>query len=244
MLICAGYWRPARCVPSLLGHSAVSWRIGLIDSCGAFPTASAAARFVAAAQRVARVECIADPTGHGTRIASIIAADTDDAELVLAQVFTSATPTSAAIIAAAIDWAVSENVQLLHLSLGLAADRPVLQAAIVRAMARDILVVAAMPARGGPVFPAAYPGVIRGTGDARCQPGELSALEPGAFGGCPRHGMADGYRGQGASIGAAEVTRALIGSGGPEPYASVIKRLTALARYSGPESHREARRAL
>lgn len=234
---------PASCVPGLSERSAVSWRVGLIDSCGAFPAASSAARFVAVAERVVRVECGPDPTGHGTRIASIIAGNTDEAELVLVQVFTSATPTSAAIIAAAVDWAVSENAQLLHLSLGLAADRPILQAAIARAIARGTVIVAAMPARGGPVFPAAYPGVIRGTGDARCQPRELSALEPGAFGGCPWHGMADGLRGQGASVGAAAVTRALIRSGGPEPYASVIKRLTALSSYSGPESRREAHRA-
>jgi len=234
---------PASCAPGRSGRSAVSWRIGLIDSCGAFAAANATARFVATGQQVTRVECVADPTGHGTRIASIVAANANNVELVLAQVFTSSAPTSAAIIAAAVDWAVSENAQLLHLSLGLAADRPVLQAAIARAVARDILVVAAIPARGGPVFPAAYPGVIRGTGDARCQPGELSAQEPGAFGGCPRLRVADGHRGQGASIGAAEVTRALIGSGGPEPYASVVRRLTALARYLGPESRREARRA-
>ena len=221
----------------------MSWRIGLIDSCGVFPGASSAACFVASAQRVARVECGPDPSGHGTRMASIVTANGADAELVLAQVFTASAPTSAAIIAAAVDWAVGEHVDLLHLSLGLAADRPILQAAIARAIGRGLLVVAAMPARGGPVFPAAYPGVIRGTGDARCQPGELSALEPGAFGGCPRLRMADGHRGQGASIGAAEVTRALIGSGGPEPYASVVRRLTALARYLGPESRREARRA-
>lgn len=218
----------------------MSWRIGLIDSCGALPAASATARFVATGQRVAKVECLADPTGHGTRITSIIAADTDSVELVLAQVFTSAAPTSAAIIAAAVDWAVSENANLLHLSLGLAADRPVLQAAVARAIARNTLIVAAVPARGGPVFPAAYPGVIRGTGDARCQPGELSALEPGVFGGCPRHGGGEGQRGQGASIGAAQVTRALIHSGAPDTYASVIRRLTALARYLGPENRRAA----
>jgi hypothetical protein len=218
----------------------VNWRIGLIDSCGAFPTASVAARFVASAQRVVRVDCGPDPTGHGTRIASIISADGAAVELVLAQVFTGSAPTSAAIIAAALDWAVGEHVNLLHLSLGLAADRPILRSAIAQAVARGILLVAAMPARGGPVFPAAYPGVIRGTGDARCQPGELSALEPGAFGGCPRHGGGDGQRGQGASIGAAAVTRALIHGGGPDTYACVIRRLTALARYLGPESRRAA----
>lgn len=231
---------PARCAPRRSGRSAVSWRIGLIDSCGAFPGASVAARFVASAQRVARVECGPDPTGHGTRIASILTADGADAELVLAQVFTAGAPTSAAIIAAAIDWAVGEHVNLLHLSLGLAADRPILRSAIAQAVARGILLVAAMPARGGPVFPASYPGVIRGTGDARCQPGELSALEPGAFGGCPRHDGDEGQRGQGASIGAAQVTRALIDSGGPDSYAGAIGRLTALARYLGPENRRTA----
>src|SRR5690606_31825954 len=39
-----------------------------------------------------------------------------------------------------------------------------------------VLLVAAAPAAGAMTFPAAYPGVIRVTGDARLAPGELSFL--------------------------------------------------------------------
>ncbi|MFR0692982.1 hypothetical protein ACLUTX_26560 [Enterobacterales bacterium AE_CKDN230030158-1A_HGKHYDSX7] len=40
-----------------------------------------------------------------------------------------------------------------------------------------MLVCASSPARGEPVFPASYPGVIRVTGDARCAEGEWSWLD-------------------------------------------------------------------
>ena len=93
---------------------------------------------------------------------------------------------SAAAVAAAVDWAVEHGASLVHLSLGLTADRAVLRAAVERAIRAGCVIVAASPARGPRVYPGAYPQVIRGTGDARCAPGELSCLQPGLFGACPR----------------------------------------------------------
>jgi hypothetical protein len=208
------------------------WRVGLIDS-GADPAAvRAAARFGADGGRGAAAE---DPTGHGTRIARLIAAGRPDLELVLAQVFESGRPTSVAAVVAAIDWCRAEGANLLHLSLGLAADRAPLAAAIARAVEAGCLVVAATPARGAPVYPAAYDGVIRATGDARCGVDEISRLATATFGGCVRPGVG-AAGGRGASIGAAAVSRALIAWVPPgSAYGDAVHALTARARYDGPE---------
>jgi hypothetical protein len=230
------------------------WRVGLIDSYGGVevigPGVGPSCRVIDSAAfalrdgRVERAAPLADPTGHGSRIARILVRD-GPLEWLFGQVFTAAGPASSAAVAAAIDWAADHGAALIHLSLGLAVDRAVLGAAVRRAAALDRLIVAAMPARGAPVYPAAYPGVIRATGDARCAPGEISALGPWLFGGCPRlkaedpgsEGVGDRTDGRsagGASIGAAWVTRALL----KEPLltaAVAAEALTVRAKYHGPE---------
>lgn len=208
------------------------WRLGLVDS-GAGPAAlRAAACFAADGTRGAARP---DPTGHGTRIARLLTAGRPEVELVLAQVFTAAQPTSAAAVAAAVDWCRAEGATLLHLSLGLAADRAPLAAAIARATAAGCLVVAATPARGAPVYPAAYAGVIRATGDARCGADEISRLAEATFGGCVRPPPGAGG-GRGASIGAAAVSRALLAWVRPgSSYREAVQALAARARYDGPE---------
>lgn len=209
------------------------WRVGLIDSGADLPCLAAAAGFAADGTRGPASQ---DPTGHGTRVARLIADGRPDAELVLAQVFASARPTSVAAVAAAVDWCLAERANLLHLSLGLAADRAALAAAIARAADAGCLVVAATPARGAPVYPAAYAGVIRATGDARCGPDEISRLAAATFGGCVRPGPAVAAGGRGASIGAAAVSRALLAWVAPgSSYAGAVQALAARARYDGPE---------
>jgi hypothetical protein len=215
----------------------VHWRLGLIDSGAGDRPLLAAARFRSDGVREAAGD---DPTGHGTRIARRITADRPQLELVLAQVFESGQPTSVLAIAAALDWCRAEGANLLHLSLGLAADRAPLAAAVARAVAAGCLVVAATPARGAPVYPAAYPGVIRATGDARCGAGEISRLGTATFGGCVRADAA-GVGGGGASVGAASVSCALIGCVAPgSSHAEALQALAARARYDGPERRRRA----
>jgi hypothetical protein len=231
----------------------MTWRVGLIDSCGGLEgidtaavlkDASAvadAAAFVAHDGRVQCRESVADPTGHGSRIAELLISG-PSVELLLGQVFTTSGPTSSAAVAAAIDWAVERRVGLIHLSLGLAGDRAILRLAVQRAIDAGCILVAAMPARGAPVYPAAYPGVIRATGDARCAPCELSALRPWFFGGCPRlevashvaNGRTADRSGGGASIGAAWVTHAILQES-PLAAPAAALALTARAKYRGPE---------
>jgi hypothetical protein len=222
----------------------VTWRVGLIDSCGAglrgldaatpadASSVADAAAFVACDGRVERRDAVADPTGHGSRVAELLISGRP-VELLLGQVFTTQGPTSGAAVAAAIDWAVERRVGLIHLSLGLAGDRAVLRVAVQRAIDAGCIIVAAMPARGAAVYPAAYAGVIRATGDARCAPHELSHLGPSFFGGCPRLEIADGAHG-GASIGAAWVTHAILQEATLAAPAAV-GALTARAKYHGPE---------
>jgi hypothetical protein len=218
----------------------VSRRIVLIDSCGGWPGASDAAAFADDGGHVERREPAPDPSGHGSRVAQLLTAGDAAVELLLAQVFLDARPTSAAAVAAAVDWAVAAHADLIHMSLGLAADRGVLSAAVARAVGWGCLIVAAMPARGALAYPAGYTGVIRGTGDARCAPGELSHLGDWLYGGCPRFeaarpGKTPGAVVGGASIGAAWVTRSIL-NGPQAPTANgTVQALTARALYQGPE---------
>jgi len=218
----------------------MSWRVGLIDSCGSWPGAIDAAAFVSAGERVERRATTVDSSGHGSRIAQLWAAGDAAFELLLGQVFLSREPASGAAVAAAVDWAVASRADLIHMSLGLEADRAVLAAAVARAIESGCIVVAAMPARGAVVYPAAYPGVIRATGDARCAPGELSCLGPGFFGGCARiaaSGPGDfaAATGGGASVGAAWVTRIILSGPRPATASVAVAALTASARYVGRE---------
>jgi hypothetical protein len=209
------------------------WRVGLIDSGADLAAPVAAAHFAADGTRGPAGR---DPTGHGSRIARLITAGRPDVELVVAQVFASGQPTSALAVAAAVEWCLAEQVNLLHLSLGLAADRARLAAAIARAVGAGCLVVAATPARGAPVYPAAYAGVIRGTGDARCGPDEISRLATATFGGCVRPAPERTAGGRGASVGAAAVSRALLAWVAPgSSCAAAVQALAARARYDGPE---------
>ena len=239
----------------------MSWRVALIDSCGEWPGAVDAAAFVdEGTGAVKRCATVADATGHGSRMARLLADGDAVFELMLAQVFVGARAASAAAVSAALDWAVAGGADLIHMSLGLAADRAVLAAAVGRAVGAGCVVVASVPARGGVVYPAAYPGVIRGTGDARCGPGELSCLGPGFFGGCARwvvSGAGDGVVGvdgagrvdvgvgagvsagagvgAGASVGAGWVTRSILSEPKRRDAREVIGVMTARAKYLGRE---------
>ena len=121
----------------------------------------------------------------------------------------------------------------------LRADRDVLRAACAAAEAAGVLLVAASAARGAPVFPAAYPGVLRVSGDARCGPEEVSDLEgePAHFGASPVASGATGLVG-GASFACARVSGMLAAVLAREPglgAPAVLARLRALARYRGRE---------
>jgi len=175
--------------------------VGLVDT-GIAPSLDTS---VAAARVFGGAPPVGDAAGHGTAVARIVLYHAPCARLLSAQSFGAGGRAEAAAVADGLQWLVAEGARVVNLSLGLAHDRDVLRHAVRDALAAGLILVASTPARGAPVFPAAYPGVLRVTGDARCQPGELSALggAPADYGASVRD--ADGKPG-GASLAAAHVT--------------------------------------
>lgn len=201
-------------------------RVGLVDS-GLAPGQGSAVRLTAAGPAPA----VPDRTGHGSAMAAIILAAAPGARLLLAQLFDEGPTVDALRLARAIDWLAGEGVALINLSLGLRADDAILRAACARAAARGIDLVASTPPRGGPVYPAAWPEVVAVCGDARCGPGEVSALggDPADFGAW----NGDGRRG--ASCAAATVSGRIAAwraEGGSGPAADHLCRI---ARWRGRE---------
>jgi subtilisin family serine protease len=215
--------------------------LGLIDSgiAGSLSASVAASRcFVVADDgEVRQADAAPDQLGHGTALAAILLQGAPDGRLLNAQVFRHTLACGAAQVAAALDWLVQQRAQLVNMSFGLREDRPSLRNACERALAQGVILVAATPARGEPVFPAAYAGVIRATGDARCAPGELSFLDTrqADFGGHVRAGAGTVA---GASVGCAHVAARAAGFLGANPGSSAAQLrawLEGQASYRGPE---------
>lgn len=184
----------------------------------------------------------ADRLGHGSALIDVMATLAPAARFAVAQVFGARPVTSAAQVAAAIDWLAASGVRLINLSLGLTEDRAVLRAACVRALRAGVVLCAAAPARGTQVYPAAYPGVFRMTGDARCAREEISHLQTrhADFGAHVR--PLDGrVAGGGASVGCAHLAGHIaryLCSGGDARLTAVRAWLIAQASYHGPERRR------
>jgi subtilisin family serine protease len=204
----------------------MSLLVGLVDS-GIDP---------AAGLPVAAVAGFAEPPAlhpHGTAAARLIAAAAPAARLLDARVFGPRGLASAEAVAEALDWLIDEGAGLANLSLGLRQDRAALRESCARAVEAGLLLVSATPARGGAVYPAAYPGVLRITGDARCVPGEISRLggDPADYGAAPLG--PDGVPG-GASFAAARFTGLLAEALALVPR-DPLSRLAARVRYEGRE---------
>lgn len=225
-----------------------AWKVAVFDSGIATLSAHAVTqvkRFVDGGGRVLEQAPVQDPIGHGTVVAGILASSPQSVQLLIAQVLNERGRSTAAVLAAAVDWAVERRADLLHFSLGLPSDRAVLRAAIGRAVAADMLVIAAAPARGVTTYPASYPGVIRATGDARCGKEQISYLGTAAvdFGACPIDHSQSGKASRGASVGAAHLSRYIVTNVAPGlPAPKTHDALVQLATFHGPEKHHSGAR--
>lgn len=219
-------------------------RIGIVDSgCPAGAAqVQAAVAFELAGEAVRQQPAEPDRLGHGSRVLAIIASAAPEAEFYVAQVFRERLGTTPGQVAAAIDWLVAQQVQLINLSLGLRTPREVLAEACRRAVEAGVIVCASSAARGEPVYPAAFPGVLRMTGDARCAAAEIAALasERADYGGHVRP-LDGALAGSGASMGCAHMSGHVaryLSQGGACTPAAVGGWLDGQARYHGAERRR------
>lgn len=236
-------------------------RVAVIDSGLSFAVASqlgdclqGSVAFVAdpSGEPVRSAAAVADSLGHGTEVTRLVMEAAPATHFLCAQVFAGRDPVSPATVAAAIDWAVAQGAQLINMSLGLRADRAVLRQACRAAQAAGVLLVASAPARGAPVYPAMYAGVIAVSGDARCAPGQWSLIESTALiGACPGAQPRDAtslteHRAPpgGASYAAARVTGILAEMLARTPgcrHDHVLASLAAGAAFNGRERHDQER---
>ncbi|MEE1926737.1 S8 family serine peptidase [Streptomyces sp. TRM 70351] len=129
-----------------------------------------------------------DCAGHGTAVAGLLAARrggerrvtgvAPGARIHPVRVVDGVDRATGRTLAAGIDAAVDAGARVLNLSFALPVDREPVRRAVARAVARDVVVVAAAGnegTRGTPVYPAAYPGVLAvGAVDADGQPLDAS----------------------------------------------------------------------
>ncbi|MFC4019743.1 type VII secretion-associated serine protease mycosin [Micromonospora sp. GCM10011542] len=203
----------------------------------------------------------ADPVGHGTTVAGLIAGRSDDkrgvvglapdARILPVRVLDDENRyDDAMIVAKGVRWAVDNGARVINLSLGGSGDSPALAAALDYAFARDVVVVActgnlATSTSSKVWYPAREPGVIAVSGLERSSDNlwsgsitgratVLAAPATGLVGARPPGGY---WRVQGTSFAAPLVaaTAALVRSRYPRmPAGEVVNRLLATARDLGP----------
>ena len=128
-----------------------------------------------------------DVDGHGTMVASLLAANTDNGagiagacwtcRILPVRVLDDEGNGSAVDIAEGINWAVAQNVDVINMSLGGTQVSTPIRNAVATAVANGIVVVAAAGNEGEtewefkPMYPAAYPGVLSvGATDSNDEP--------------------------------------------------------------------------
>jgi subtilisin family serine protease len=149
-------------------------RIGIIDS-GVNPTHPAVGAVAGGCDlrwdegRVVRGDDYRDLLGHGTAVAATIRSHLPDADLVAIRIFRRRLVAHAETLAAAIDWATGERLDVVNLSLGMAnrGRRALLEGVVARAVEAGVVLVAAAHANGGPSLPGALGGVVGVLADSR-----------------------------------------------------------------------------
>lgn len=171
---------------------------------------------------------------HAAAMAASLRPPESDLRLVNAVVFPGRLATSVAAVCRALDWLLAEPPEIVLCAFGLARAAVELQVKVKALQAGGSLVVAAAPARGAPVYPAALDGVVSVQGDARCAPGEISRLDlpQAAFGACPVARGHDEIRGASA---AAAWTAGLLAENWRGSPAATLGTLAPAVRFRGRE---------
>ncbi len=172
---------------------------------------------------------------HATAVAAAILSNAPAVEIDNYVIFGSGLSTNNQTVNAALSAALNSDASIIHCSFGMRQSNLEMSSIVKNIVYSGKTLVASAPARGGPVFPAGYPGVISVQGDARCQASQWSLLDlPSAmFGACPGTDI--------NGIGGASIAAAYF-SGLAAKYANMtedyIARMLEEASYVGRELRR------
>ncbi len=142
-------------------------RIGVIDS-GAHPGHPHIGRMAGGVMISSRGQvedgdtAWLDRLGHGTAVTAAIQEKAPSADCFAVKVFDAELRTTGAALLAALDWCVSQRLDIVNLSLGSANPKhhDAFAEAAARAEAADVLLVAARAADGVPCLPGSLPTVL------------------------------------------------------------------------------------
>ena len=159
--------RPEAETPAFAGFTGRGVRIGVIDS-GAHPGHPHIGRMAGGVMVSPRGQiedgetAWLDRLGHGTAVTAAIQEKAPAADCFAVKVFDEELRTTGAALLAALDWCVSQRMDIVNLSLG--STNPKHQDAFAeaadRAEAAGLLLVAARAADGLPCFPGSLPTVL------------------------------------------------------------------------------------
>lgn len=133
-----------------------------------------------------------DRIGHGTAVAAAIREKAPDARLYAVKVFDRALAGSVNTLVRALNWAIDNGCDIVNMSLGTSRmdHRAKLGPAVERAVANDVILVAAREDRGQQWLPGCLPGVVGVMVDWDC-PRDRFRVERASDGGLICH--ASGY---------------------------------------------------
>jgi subtilisin family serine protease len=125
-----------------------------------------------------------DRIGHGTAVMAAIKEKAPGADCYAVRIFDTRLTATAQMLIGAIDWAVLAGVDLINLSLGTCntAHVAAFEAAVARACAANVAIVAARDDDGVLWLPGSLPGVVQVQVDWECPRNELrvTSLESGS----------------------------------------------------------------
>jgi subtilisin family serine protease len=147
-------------------------RVGVIDSGVnlAHPHIGVIAGGISIAIDGTRHEGFADLLGHGTAVMAAIQEKAPRAQYFAVRIFESALKTSADALQSALDWCLTNRMDVINLSLGTVnpAYEEMFQAAVTRASEQGVVIVAASETNGQPCFPGCLSGVFAVEAEPEC----------------------------------------------------------------------------
>lgn len=158
-----------------------------------------------------------DRIGHGTAVAGVIREKNPAANLFALKIFHDTLTAPAALLLAAMDFAIRQRMDIIHLSLGTRRERcrDALEARCRTAQAQGIVVVSSAKSPADRIYPSVFDCVIGVCPDETCREDELIHHPDGPINfsahGRPRAlpGLPQEQNFQGASFAAARVTARL-----------------------------------